>query len=105
MDWLYKCIPAIILFIYSMVLFSGRGTRLLAGFSTMSKNEYNTYDRKAVSKFMGKIFLIADMGLILLIVGESVDSFIIHIIGLGIFLGSLIFAIVYANTNNRFKLK
>jgi hypothetical protein len=24
---------------------------------------------------------------------------------LGIFLGSLIFAIVYANTNNRFKLK
>lgn len=105
MDWIYKCIPTIILFIYSMVLFSGRGTRLLAGFSTMSKSEYNTYDLKAVSKFMGKIFLIADMGLVLLIVGESIDSSYVHVIGLGIFLGSLIFAIVYANTNNRFKLK
>lgn len=105
MDWIYKCLPTILLFTYSILLLNGRGTRLLAGFSTMSKEEYNTYNHKAVAKFMGKIFMISTLGLVLLIVGEAIDNSYVHTGGLGIFLGSLIFAIIYANTNNRFKLK
>ena len=105
MDWFYKFLPVVFLLFYSILLRNGRGVKFLAGFSTMSKNEYDTYNHRAIGRFMGKVFLIAAGGWLLLVIGEEINHIFLHILGLLVFLTSIVFAVVYANTNNRFKLK
>jgi putative effector of murein hydrolase LrgA (UPF0299 family) len=87
--------------IMSIVLLTGRGGFLLAGYNTMPKNEKAKYNTPALCKFMGKIFL--PLGVIVILWGiEALYTSWFWITGV-IFGGLIIFAIVYANTGNRFR--
>jgi len=87
--------------ILGIVFLSGRGSFLIAGYNTMSKEEKAKYDVNALCKFMGKIFLplgILTFGFLI----ESIESWYIWFY-LNIMFALIIFAAIYANTGNRFK--
>ena len=92
-----------VMFIMSLILLTGRGSFLVAGYNTMSKSEKERYDAVALSKFVGKILL--PMAILTTLVGiESLVELWWFWVIWGIsFVGLLVFAIVYANMGNRFK--
>ena len=92
-----------VMFIMSLILLTGRGSFLIAGYNTMSKSEKEKYDTVALSKFMGKILL--PMAILTVLVGieRLVELWWFWVIWGLSFAALLVFAIVYANTGNRFK--
>jgi len=50
--------------IVTTILLSGKGSNLVAGFNTMSKDEKEKYDKVKVSKQAGKVFVFADIGIL-----------------------------------------
>ena len=53
-----------IFLIATVVLLSGEGSNLVAGFNTMSKDEKEKYDKVKVSKQAGKVFVFVDIGIL-----------------------------------------
>ena len=89
------------LIIISIILLTGRGSFLLAGYNTMSKEKKAQYDTKALCKFMGKIFL--PIGILAPFAGiERIASWFIWV-WIAVMVVLLIFTLIYANTGNRFK--
>jgi len=84
-------------------LLLGKGSSLIAGYNTMSKEEKAKYDEVAMCKFVGKTLL--PMGILTPSVSLAgifdmpwlIAVYIIVVLGLSIF------AAVYCNTGNRFK--
>ena len=88
----------------SVALIMGRCDRLVAGYSTMTKEELETWDGPALARFTGKILLI--IGLLTLVLMPLMCLFEIPwltwvyslaVIGLGVFTA------VWCNTGNRFR--
>ena len=90
-----------LLVIMGIVLLTGRGSFLLAGYNTMSKEKKAKYDAKALCKFMGKI--ITPIGILFFgFLIEGIESWFTWVF-LAVTLALTLFAVVYANTGNRFK--
>jgi hypothetical protein len=87
----------------SIVLLTGRGSFLIAGFNTLSKTEQEKYDKIALTKFVGKILL--PIGI--LIPGMAFCGIYeikwFPIVFIFTVLGLVIFAVIYANTGKRFR--
>ena len=88
----------------SVPLLMGRCAGLIAGYSTMTKEERETWDGPALARFTGKILLI--IGLLTLVLMPHMCLFEIPwltwvyslaVIGLGVFTA------VWCNTGNRFR--
>ena len=91
-------------FLIAAVIFSkGKGAALIAGYNTMPPQEKRQYDEVAMCKFMGKIMYGICFCLVLFAVAGIVDENALFIIGLILMFALVIFALVYTNTNNRFK--
>lgn len=97
-----------ILGIYMMI--TGHGSFLVAGYNTMSKEEKEKYDDKALCRFVGKFLIMVGLITVLFAIGitlgakYSVSLLWITIIAYSIVVtaGSLIVAI-FLNTGNRFR--
>jgi ABC-type Na+ efflux pump permease subunit len=88
----------------AIVLLTGRGSWLIAGFNTMTKEEKEQYDKRALCKFMGKILLPIGMLTPLPVLSGILDmSWLGIVFPLSIFV-LVIFAAIYANTGDRFKV-
>jgi len=89
--------------VLGLVLLSGRGSMLIAGFNTMSPTKRAKYDAKALSRFVGRL-LIAMIPLQLLILAGTHFG-LNWLVGGGIAtsIALLIGAVIYANTGGRFK--
>ncbi|NLO84914.1 MAG: DUF3784 domain-containing protein [Clostridiales bacterium] len=48
------CLVVVLLFVMSIVLLSGKGAFLIAGYNTASKEEQSTYDRKKLCRVIGE---------------------------------------------------
>ncbi|CDM70003.1 putative membrane protein [Clostridium bornimense] len=83
----------------------GKGSFLIAGFNTMSKEEKEKYDVKAMCKFMGKLMFVIAFSISLFVLSDILMMKILLNIGVTIIIGSVIFAVIYSNTGNRFKSK
>ena len=82
----------------SIVLLTGKGAFLIAGFNTMSKEKQAKYDKEKLTKFIGLILLIVTLctaGMTLGFIFEITALWIISAVLLG---AVIIFAIIYANT-------
>lgn len=93
-----------VLIIMALVLLSGRGSFLIAGYNTMPREKKETYDGQALCRFMGKILL--PIGILVPLLGIDKVYFKTKYMGpvfMFITLGLSIFAIIYANTGNRFR--
>ena len=90
--------------ILSIILLMGRGSFLIAGYNTMPKEEKEKYDTTALCKFVGKILLA--LGLVVIswgFINLVLNNEWLWAISGAAFIGLLVFAVVYANTGNRFK--
>jgi hypothetical protein len=86
-----------------IALFKGRGASLIAGYNSMSSDEQAEYDRIALCKFIGKVFLAVGLSLPILPIGQVLGfSWLITAWGV-LFFGLVLFVLIYVNTGNRFR--
>lgn len=91
------------LVILAVALLFGRGSFLIAGYNTMSKEEKDKYDSKALCKFVGKILLPIGVSMPLAAVGSIYQvGWIITAYPIAVAV-LCIFAVVYCNTGNHFR--
>ena len=91
------------MFILGIIMLTGRGSFFIAGYNTKSKSKKEMYDATALSKFAGKIVL--PLAILVALVGiEQLNELSwFWIAWVAVFVVILAFAIIYANTGNRFK--
>ena len=101
--------PAVIvaivaLFVVLGIVFSlGKGAFLISGYNTSSKEEKAKYDEKALCKFMGKTMFMLAFSVFLWGLSTLLNQHVIFVIGFILFIGTVIFLLIYTNTNNRFR--
>ncbi len=94
----------ILFFIILGILLSiGKGSFLIAGFNTLPKEEKDKYDKLALCKFMGKIMFALAICQLFWLLDSVLDINILSTIGTILLLVVIVFALIYANTGNRFK--
>ncbi|HEY8909392.1 MAG TPA: DUF3784 domain-containing protein [Desulfosporosinus sp.] len=81
-----------LMIVVSLILLSGRGSWLIAGYNTMSKEQQNKYDKKKLTMATGMMLLIISIAMLAL-----VFSLINTIIFLIIVFISVIMIIIYTN--------
>jgi len=92
-----------VMFVLSIILLTGRGSSMIAGYNTKPKSEKEKYDAPALSRFMGKILLPLSVLTALNGIEQLHElSWFWYAWGAA-FLVIVAFAVVYANTGNRFK--
>ena len=89
--------------ILGVILSLGKGAFLIAGYNTSSKEEKAKYDEKALCKFMGKSMFMFAFCVFLWGLSELIKQPIVFYVGLTLFIGTIIFITIYANTKNRFQ--
>jgi len=100
-DWVVIGAVTGLIIVLAIVLLTGRGSFLIAGFNTMSKDRKAKYDAQALSKFIGKILL--PIGILLPFVGiERIAGWYAWVF-VAVTLGLSIFAAMYVNAGNRFR--
>lgn len=92
-----------IFILLGVILFSGKGASLIAGYNTASAAEQKEYDEKRLCKFMGKLMFALAACWLVVASSEIFEKTYLIWIGLCLFFVVLIAGIVYANTGNRFK--
>lgn len=103
---IFKFIIPLIFTILGLILRSGKGSFLIAGYNTSSKEEKEKYDEVALGKFMGNLLIAIAAIVFLTAVTEiySVALFNFIVIAAPIVILVLVFGtIIYVNTGNRFK--
>lgn len=88
-----------------LIFRSGRGARLIAGYNTLPRETREQYDERALCRFMGRLmfYCAACIGLFAL---DEIRPHGGYGLAGGIWIGAgLIFALVYANTGDRFRKK
>ncbi|MEI6101333.1 MAG: DUF3784 domain-containing protein [Eubacteriales bacterium] len=92
---MYNFIVPAIFFALSVVLLTGKGSWLIAGYNTSSKEEKSKYDSKKLSRAAGIMLLIVTFSVILI---TFLNSQVITVLCTVIILVSVLFTIVYMNT-------
>jgi len=100
------CVVFVMLIGVSVLLLTGRGANLIAGFNTMSNDEKARYDTPALCRFVGKILLpiviVVFIGVISGMTNASWSTAFVVIVSIASVPYIIVMA-VYANTGNRFK--
>lgn len=89
--------------VMALVLLTGRGAFLIAGYNTASKKEKEKYDSKALCRFMGKILLPIGIFTPLVAIGGIYEIDWMNTLYTFGVIALSIFAVIYANTGNWFK--
>ena len=104
-------VVTIVIYVFTIVLmislgimfYLGTGSSLIAGFNTLSEEEKEKYDVVALCKFMGKMMFVLTSSVVLWLISEVYEMNWLFYIGLALFIGLIIFLLIYVNTGNRFK--
>ena len=86
-----------------IILSLGKGSFLIAGYNTSSKEEKKKIDEKALCKFLGKAMFGIAACLFLWVLSDILLMAWLFTFGLVCFFAIIIFILVYANTGDRFK--
>ena len=92
-----------IFMILGIVLYSGKGAYLIAGYNTKEEQEKDQYDAVALCKFMGKMVFALCFSMCFWILGDLLRKDWLFTIGVLLFIGIVVFMIAYVNTKGRFK--
>ena len=91
------------LLVFAIVLSRGKGASLLAGYNTLSESKKEHYDEVALCQFMGKILYGICFSILLIAGSELFGYHFLFTLGVLLLFFLIVFAIVYSNTNDRFK--
>lgn len=89
--------------ILGMFLLNGKGSSLIAGYNTMSPEEKEKYDIARLTKFMGKMMFALSFSMFFWIFSIAFEMNGLFYTGLILFLGIVVYMIIYINTGDRFK--
>ena len=106
MSYIIPVIVFVPLIVITVLLLTGHGANLIAGFNTLSKNEKEKYDKPALCRFVGKIMIPIEAAVLVAFVGSLFNApwTTLFIIFTGVaVLPYIIVVAVYANTGNRFR--
>lgn len=95
-SWIIWVVFAIFV-IMTIFLLTGRGSGLIAGFNTMSEEEKQKYDEKKLCRGMGIGFLIIDVVILIMLLGEAVLPAWFAYVAVGIIVVDAIGMIVVGN--------
>ena len=94
----------ILLFIGFGISFSrGKGINLIAGYNTMSEREKAKLNQKALCSCMAKMMFCLAGTWVVLTIGLQTGRMWLFWVGSVLFLGVIIFFLIYMNTGNRLK--
>lgn len=91
--------------IIGTIFIRGKGAALIAGYNTMSEEEKATYDEVKLTKFMGKMMYLLSLWMLFWVASEFFDNNSLLIIGFVLFVGTVLFAVIYVNSSEKFKKK
>jgi hypothetical protein len=94
-------LAAVVLLVVSLPLGKGQGGRYLAGYNTASETEKSRWDEPALCRTMARTLRMAIIGPILWAIATLIGSSLLHLIGLGVFVGIIVGGLVYAARHNR----
>lgn len=83
------------------IFYLGKGAFLISGYNTLSKEKKAKYDEKAMCKFMGKSMFALAFSVFLWGLSNLIKQPIVLAIGLILFIGTVIFIVIYANTKKK----
>ena len=93
------------LLVFAIVLSKRKGASLLTGYNTLSESKKQDYDEVALCQFMGKIMYGVCFSILLIAGSEQFGYYSLFSLGVILLLFLIVFAVVYSNTNDRFKKK
>ncbi|WP_200416467.1 DUF3784 domain-containing protein [Virgibacillus salexigens] len=89
--------------VLGILLINGKGSSLIAGYNTMPPEEKEKYDTVALCKFMGKMMFTLSFSMLFWVLSEAYEIGALFTFGLVLFIGIIVFMLIYVNTGNRFK--
>ena len=93
----------LLLAILGLVLRSGKGAFLIAGYNTASKEEKEKTDEKKLCKAVGNLFLILAVCCIVPAAGLITEKVVILLIGVALIAVVCVIGAVYMNNDDRFR--
>ena len=81
----------------------GKGLDLVAGYNTLSKEEKEKFDPRALSRCMAKMMFALAGGWCVLSVGAQLGKRWLFWVGFALFLLIVLFFVIYMNAGNRLK--
>ncbi|MDR0470218.1 MAG: DUF3784 domain-containing protein [Nitrososphaerota archaeon] len=79
-----------------------KGSFLISGYNTLSKDQRAKYNEKALCRFIGWLLIVIALCMLFFPVGLYLDMIWLAYCGIGFTLISVFGAIIYLNTGNRF---
>ena len=94
----------LIMVVVAVLLLLGKGAFLIAGYNTMPEMEKRKYDVKSLCRFIGKLLLPIGVLAPCVAIGEIYEISWMSGAYIALVVVLVVFALVYCNTGNRFKL-
>ncbi len=91
------------LLIMAIALLCGKGAFMIAGYNTMSKDEQAKYNEKALCRFVGGLLFVVSFCLLLVPLSVQYDRQWQMFVGIALSIIVPIGAVIYMNTNGRFR--
>lgn len=89
--------------VLGIFLLKGKGSSLIAGYNTMPPEEKEKYDVAELTKFMGQMMFALSFSMVFWILSIAFEMNELFYFGLILFIGIVVFMVIYMNTGNRFK--
>ena len=89
--------------LFGLLFMRGTGVFLLNGYNRLSQEKQDSYDEKALSRFMGKICFALAISWFMMALSDVLESMFVLGIAYIVFAVAFIFGMIYPNTGNRFK--
>lgn len=86
-----------------IALYMGKCSFLIAGYNLMKKEQKEEYDELALCRFTGKLMFFLAFCMLLSIGGTIMQNAVLLSLSLLLFVASITFAVIYANTGSRFR--
>jgi len=90
--------------VMAIFLLNGKGAFLIAGYNTMNKDKQETYDEKALCRFVGMLLLVIIFCILLIPAAIYFEMAWLSYSGIAIMLLAIVGAVIYMNTGNRFRV-
>jgi hypothetical protein len=95
-------VPMVILAVF---LFHGKGAFLIAGYNTMSSAERETYNERALCRFVGWLLIGVSFSMLTFPVGIYLEMAWLTYLGAAVMIVGVLGGVIYMNTGNRFRIK
>ena len=96
-------IMIVVLILFGILFYFGKGADLIAGYNTLPAKEKAESDVKKLCKYMSKLMFALAACWLVIASSEIFKKMFLLWIGLGLFMFVALFGAIYMNTGNRFK--